>query len=181
MKWKLSHIERIVDVNITCVARLEGAFEEDQIRAALGRVQRKHPALRALVREEPDGLYYEADAAPEIPLRIVTRSLEDDWRRERQTELTTAFTQGQPQLRALWLRSERESDLLLTTTHRLCDGMSVFTIVREMLRALCSSEDLLPYEPVTVQSIIGAYRPPKPWKHKLRALLMNGALRLVPT
>src|SRR5215475_9846486 len=105
MRWKLSHIERIVDVNITCFVRLEGRLDEQQIRSALARVQCKHPVLRALIREERDGLYYEADSAPEIPLRIVDRSGEQAYRRECQAELTTAFTHDQPQLRAVWLRS----------------------------------------------------------------------------
>ncbi len=181
MRWKLSHIEHIVDVNITCFLRLGGSLDVDQLRLALSRVQRKHPALRALIREEPDGLYYEADSAPEIPLRIVPRVTEDDYRRECQTEMTTGFAGDQPQLRAVWLQSELESDLLLTTTHRMCDGMSVFIIVREVLRSLHNNEELIQYEPITVQDIIGDYQPPKPWKHKLAVALMNGVLRLIPS
>src|SRR4051812_45769682 len=146
MRWKLSHIEQIVDVNITCFVRLEGRFSPDQLRSALSRVQRKHPALRALIREEPDGLYYESDSAREIPLRIVPRIAEDDYRRESRAEMTTRFAHDQPQLRAVWLQSELESDLLLTTTHRMCDGMSVFIIVREVLRSLHDDEELIPYE-----------------------------------
>jgi len=173
-------MEHIVEVNIVCFVRLEGSFDVDQLRSALSRVQRKHPTLRALIREERDGLYYEADSAPEIPLRIVPRVTEDDYRRECQTELTTGFAYDQPQLRAVWLQSESESDLLLTTTHRMCDGMSVFLIVREVLRSLHSDEELVPYEPITVQDVIGDYQPPQPWKRKLAAGLMNGLLRLIP-
>jgi hypothetical protein len=180
MRWKLSHIERIVDVNITCFVRLEGSLTVNQVRSALSRVQRKHPVLRALIREERDGLYYEADSAPEIPLRVVARVTEYDYGRECQTELTTGFAHDQPQLRAVWLRSELESDLLLTTSHRICDGMSVFTIVREVLWALHHDEELVPYEPLTVQDIIGDDQPAKPWKHKLSVLLMNGVMRLIP-
>jgi hypothetical protein len=180
MRWKLSHIEQIVDVNITCFVRLEGSFSLDQLRSALTRVQRKHPALRAMIREEADGLYYEADRAPEIPLRIVARVSEDDYRRECRTEMTTGFSYDQPQLRAVWLQSKLESDLLLTTTHRMCDGMSVFIIVREVLRSLHNDEELIPYEPVTVQDIIGDYQPPRPWRHKVAVALMNGVLRLIP-
>jgi hypothetical protein len=181
MRWKLSYIERIIDVNITCFVRLEGSFDVNQVRSALSRVQRKHPVLRALVRDGHDGPYYEADCAPEIPLRILARVSEHDYRQECQSELTTAFPPGQPQLRAVWLQSEWESDLLLTTTHRICDGMSVFTIVREVLCGLQNAGELIPYEPVTVHDIIGNYRPLKPWKHKLAVLLMNGVLRLIPT
>src|SRR6202035_1068140 len=103
-KRKLSTIEQIVEGNITCFVRLEGSFSLEQLRSALDRVQRKHPALRALIREEPDGLYYEADSAPEIPLRIVPRVTEEDYRRECQIEQTTGFVYDQPQLRAVWLR-----------------------------------------------------------------------------
>jgi hypothetical protein len=180
MRWKLSHIERIVDVNITCCVRLQGRFSVDQVRSALSRVQRKHPALRALIREEPDGLYCDADSAPEIPLRIAPRVTEEDYRRECRNELTTRFAYDQPQLRAVWLSSERETDLLLTTSHRMCDGMSVFIIVREVLRSLHHDEELIPYDPITVQDIIGGYQPSKPWKQKLAAILMNGVLRLIP-
>src|SRR5262245_20624593 len=180
-KRKLSTIEHLIDGNFVCFVRLEGSFHVDQLRSALSRVQRKHPALRALIREEPDGLYYEADSAPEIPLRIVPRVTGDDYRRECQTELNTGFLYDQPQLRAVWLQSEVESDLLLATSHRICDGMSLFTIVREVLRLLHSGEELVPYEPITVQDIIGGYQPPQPWKRKLAACLANGLLRLVPS
>jgi hypothetical protein len=180
MRRKLSHIEHIVEGNVVFVVRIEGAFEADQLRSALSRVQRKHPALRVLLREEADGLYYEADSAPEIPLRIVPRVAEDDYRRECQTELRTAFRSDQPLLRAVWLQSQGESDLLLATSHRICDGMSVLTIIREVLRALTTDEPLIPYAPVTRRDIIGGYQPPHPWKRKVAASLINGVLRLIP-
>jgi hypothetical protein len=173
-------MEHIVEGNIVYAVRLEGSFTVDQLRSALLRVQRKHPALRALIREEADGLYYEADCVPEIPLRIVPRADEEDCRRECQTELTTGLAYDKPQLRVVWIRSELEHDLLLTTSHRICDGMSVLTIVREVLRLLHSTEELIPYEPITVRDIIGSYQPRQPWRRKLAAGLLNGVLRLVP-
>lgn len=179
MRWKLSHIEEIVDVNIVCLVRLEGGVDANRLRSALSRVQRKHPALRALVHRDTDGLYYEADSAPEVPLRIVPRVTEEDSRRECQIELTTRFADDRPQLRAVWLQSERESDLLFTTTHRMCDGMSVFIIVREVLRALHTDEESIPYEPVTVRDIIGDQLP-QPWKRRMAAYLINGLLTLIP-
>jgi hypothetical protein len=136
--------------------------------------------LRALIREERDGLYYEEDCAPEVPLRILRRVEEDDFRRESQFELTTVFPYDRPQLRAVLMQSERESDLLLVTSHRICDGMSMLTIVREVLRALHKDEDLIPYAPITTRDMIGDYRPPQPWKRKLTAGLVNGILRLIP-
>jgi hypothetical protein len=180
MRRKLSAIEHMIDGNIVYMIRLEGSFNVDQLRSGLLRVQRKHPALRALIREEPDGLYYEEDSAPEIPLRVVPRTAEDDYRRECETELTTVFAYDQPQLRVIWLPSELESDLLLTTSHRICDGMSMLTIVREVLRSLHNDEELIPYAPITTRDMIGDYQPPQWWKRKLTARLMNGLLRLIP-
>jgi hypothetical protein len=181
MRRELSIIEHMADVNIVFVVSLEGSFSLDRLRSALSRLQRKHPALRALIREEPDGLYYEADCAPEIPLRIVPVVSGGDCRRECQSELTTVFAYDRPQLRVVWLKSERESELLLTATHRICDAMSMCTIVREVLRSLYSNEELIRYAPITTQDIIGDYQPPQPWKSKLAARLMNGLLRLIPS
>jgi hypothetical protein len=180
MKRKLSTIEHLLEGNVTCFVRLEGSVSIPQLRCALARVQRKHPALRALIREERDGLYYEFDSAGEIPLRIVPRATEDDYRRECQVELTSQFAYDKPQLRAVWLYSELESDLLLTTSHRICDGASIFIIVREVLQSIYTGEELIPYEPITVHDIIGDYQPPQPWKRKAAACLLNGVLRLIP-
>ena len=180
MRRRLSHMEHVVEGNIVYLVSLEGSFDADRLRLALSRVQRKHPALRMLIREEPDGLYYETDIAPEVPLRIVPRVREHDSRRECRTELVTAFAYDKPQLRAVWLRGERENDLLLTTSHRICDGMSMLTIVREVLRALHSDEELIPYEPITAVDIIGDYRPQDPRRRKLKASVLNGLFRLIP-
>nr|WP_255551358.1 condensation domain-containing protein [Granulicella sp. dw_53] len=174
-------IEQVADVNIIYVVKLEGSFNLSQLQSALSRVQRKHPALRGLISDEPDGSYFEVDSAPEIPLRIVSRLSEDDCQRECQTELNTIFASDQPQLRAVWLRSELENDLLLSTSHRICDAMSMFTIVKEVLRALHSYEELIPYKTVTTRDLIGDYQPQRPWKSKLAARLFNSLLRLIPS
>ena len=180
MKRKLSTIEHMIDGNIVYFVRLEGSVDPERLRLALGRVQRKHPALRTVIHEERDGLYYEEDCAPEVPLRVLRRVEDDDFRRESQRELTTVFPYDQPQLRAVMLQSQRESDLLLVTSHRICDGMSMLTIVKEVLRALHTDEDLIPYTPITTRDMIGDYQPPQPWKRKLTAGLANGIMRLIP-
>ena len=180
MRRKLSAIECMIEGNIVCMIRLEGSFQEDRLRSSLSRVQRKHPILRMLIRKEPDGLYYEEDCAPEVPLRIVPRMSEDDYKRENYMELRNVFVEDQPLLRVVWLHSEFESDLLFVTSHRICDGMSTLTVVREVLFALHSDEELVPYEPITTKVMIGDYVPPHPWKRKLMAGLLNTALRLIP-
>jgi hypothetical protein len=176
MSRKLSRIEHALTGNVVCFVSLEGQFTYDQLRLALARVQRKHPALRALIRTEPDGLYYEDDPSVEIPLRVAA----GDYWPECEKELATDFDYDKPQLRVVWLRRALGADLLFATSHRICDGMSIFLIMKEVLRSLHSHEELIPYDPITIEDIIGAYRPAKPWKFKLLVSLLNGALVLVP-
>jgi Condensation domain len=180
MRRKLSAIEHMIDGNIVYFVRLEGSIDAARLSRALCCVQRKHPALRTLIRTERDGLYYEEDCAPPVPLRVVPRLDDNQYQRERQLELTTVFPYDQPQLRAVCLRAAQESDLLLTTSHRICDGMSMLTIVREVLRHLHTDEELIPYTAITTQDIIGDYRPLQPWKRRLKATFLNGLLALIP-
>jgi hypothetical protein len=181
VRRKLSTIEQVLDGNVVYFVRLDGTLSLDRLRSALSRVQGKHPALRALIREERDGLYYEENKAPEIPLRVVSRVSEDDYQRECQNELHTVFAYDQPQLRLVWLKSERESDLLLTTSHRICDGMSIFILVKEVLRSLHTDEELVSYETPTLRDMIGGHQPAKPWAFKLKLFLMNVILGLIPS
>lgn len=180
MKRRLSTIEHVLEGNVTCFVRLEGSIPVSRLRSALARVQRRHPALRALIREERDGLYYESDSAGEIPLRVIPRATGEDCRRERQAELAAPFAYDKPQLRAVWLPAEADSDLLLTTSHRICDGPGILILVREVLKSIHRDEDLGSYEPVAVRDIIGNYQPPQPWKRQAIAGLLNAFFRLIP-
>ncbi len=180
MKRKLSSIEYMIDGNIVYFVRLDGYFQAQRLRAAIARLQYKHPALRMLIREAQDGLYYEFDCAPQIPLRILPRLSENDFRRESAAELRTPFVYDQPQLRVVWLHSDMEQDLLFVTSHRICDGMSVLTIVREVLRFLHKDETPTPYAPISPDDIVGDYQPPHPWKRRISAYMTNAILGLVP-
>lgn len=180
MRRKLSAVEHTIDGNIVYFVRLEGTIDATRLKYALSCVQRKHPALRTLIRKERDGLYYEEDSAPPVPVRVAVRLEDNQYRRECQRELTTVFPFDQPQLRAVCLEAAQETDLLLTTSHRICDGMSMLTIVREVLRLLHADEELVPYTAISTQDMIGDYSPPQPWKRKLQASFLNGLLRLIP-
>jgi hypothetical protein len=177
MKRKLSRIEHVLNGNVVCFVSLDGRFTYDQLRRALAGVQRKHPALRALIRVEADGLYYEDNPSAEIPLRLAEG---DSWP-ECETELTTDFDYDEPQLRVVWLRRGGGGDLVFATSHRICDGMGILIVVKEVLTALYSHEELLPYRAITVSDIMGGYRPENPWKFKLLLSLLNGALALLPS
>lgn len=180
MKRKLSSIEHMIDGNIVYFVRLSGSLDSQQLRTAIKRLQSKHPALRMLIREEPDGLYYEFDSAPPIPLRILPRLDEDDYRSETDVELRTRFSHDRPQLRVVWLRSEKEQDLLFIASHRICDGMSMLTVVRDVLRFAHHDEAPAPYAPISPDDIVGDYRAKHPRSRRMLAHVSNAILTLIP-
>jgi hypothetical protein len=180
MKRKLSTVEYMIEGNLTCLVSVDGHLSMNRLRSALERVQRKHPALRALIRQQSDGLYYEADTAGPIPLRSVEIESEEHGARERQAELTTAFAHHQPQLRVAWLRSGASNELLFTASHRICDGMSMLILVREVLKSLHRDDALHPNAPLTLHDIIGDARDEDISRRRRSARILNAVIALIP-
>jgi rhamnosyltransferase len=200
---RLSHTEHIVEGNIVYFVRVKGCIAVESLRSALNQVQAKHPALRVLLRQEQSVLYYDYDAAPEIPLRVVRRRDDDDYRHLCDLELWEHFRKDEPPFRATWLRGEQQQDLLFATSHRICDGASMLILVREILGAVSepagtsldaaghTARDrsaktiaepawLIPYKPVTQRDLIADYQPRSAWKLRLMAGIVNFILRLIP-
>jgi hypothetical protein len=186
MKRKLSTIERLIDGNLCWRIALEGDLTAEQLRASLDKVQRKHPALRMLIREADGELFYELDAARQIPLRVVEWVSAEHRAQECETEAYAPFPPGQPQLRVVWLRRAHgipgaHDELLITSPHRVCDGMSMFIILRELLQGLHSNQALIPYPAPTIQDIIGGFHDKHAWKRRLLARAINALFALIPS
>lgn len=177
---KLSNIEHLAEVNIACLVRLAGRLELVELRTALARVQRRHPALRALIRPENDVLYYEPDTAPEIPVRALRLDDDEMQRREWERELTTAFHHELPQLRVVYFEGDCDCDLLFTTSHRVCDGLSIFIVIKDVLRFLAGRVALTVHEELSAGDIIGEYRPAWPWLIGTGVALINTCLSMLP-
>ena len=176
----LSNIEHLAELNIACSVRLAGRLELGDLRTALARVQRRHPALRALIRLEKDVLYYEPDAAPEILVRTVRVADDETYRREWEFELSTAFHHEFPQLRMVYFERECDCELLFTTSHRVCDGLSIFIVVKDVLRSLSGGVALNAHEEISATDIIGEYGPSWPWVTGVSVALINTCLCLLP-
>lgn len=180
MLRKLSTIESLIDGHITYRLAIAGSLSMERLRAALDRLQRKHPALRMLLREERDGLYYALDAAGPVPLRAAICTSEQVLAREIAREEAAAFAPDEPQLRVAWLRTERGGMLLITAAHRICDGMSLLTVAKELLSATYREQPLLPSAALSPLDIAG--RPQGPGERKRRAIAaaINGLIGLMP-
>ncbi|MBN7135711.1 hypothetical protein A7A76_13340 [Lysobacter enzymogenes] len=152
MKRKMMLCERVMYVDrdstftIVQAARVRGALDERRLRDALDRVQRKHPMLRCSVEDgDPPTMVLEDDPQP-IPLRITERIDGEEWQRQSHIERETRFdTARAPLMRLTWVRGRdaqgEVGELVLACHHVICDGMSMLTLLREIL-ALCADPAL---------------------------------------
>jgi hypothetical protein len=156
MKRKMFFFERLMYVDghtpVNCVitARIRGDIEPDDLQLALKKVQDKHPLLRAHAVEEGSQLYFSFRENPlRIPVRVVERKTDEDWRDVTTTEWKTPFNMNEgPMVRMVWIKSEGVSELMFIGHHCICDGTSLITIFREILQVVDQPNvQLTPYLP----------------------------------
>ena len=119
--------------------RLRGVLEEKNIRYALGRLQEKHPWLRARIHlDEKNIPWFEVpEQANPIPVRIVEQKRDEDWQQESMKELQKLFDyKNKPLIRMVWIKGNESSDMLLVFHHCLCDGGAAMTLIDEFLKVL---------------------------------------------
>jgi len=175
---RLMYVDGVTPVNCVISARLYGVLSEERLRNALDKVQAKHPMLRATVIEE-NGVPYFAirSRTTRIPLRTVRRSTEDDWRKVMLDEWQTPFPVKQgPLVRLVWLRSDGISELMLVGHHCVCDGLSLVSILREILQLIDQPDvHLASYLPVhSVRDIV----PKEILASRRKAILIKGKAAL---
>ena len=72
-----------------------------------------------------------------IPVRIVERHSDEDWRNVTPVEWKTPFNMNEgPLVRIVWIKAEGVSELMLVGHHCICDGASLIAIFREILQLL---------------------------------------------
>ncbi|MGC5745599.1 condensation domain-containing protein [Chryseobacterium sp. NFX27] len=145
MKRKLLFGERMLlgdgtePFNAVIPFRLRGTFKEEHIQQALNQLQGKHPWLRALISYDENNIpWFEVpENHPPIPIRVVPRKGEDDWKEESVKEWQTLFNFGKlPLIRFVWIKGEEVSDMLFSFHHCLCDGGSAMAFLYEFLKLL---------------------------------------------
>lgn len=172
------YLEGQVPVAIVIPARIEGRLDEARLRAALARIQAKHPVLRSVV-VAVDGRpwFKEQRPPPPIPLRVVERDDDRHWERESELERNRLFDAGrEPLVRVVLVRGAGSSELLLTCHHCVCDGVSMLTLLRELLllcddpqRDIGRHETMPPVDALLPESVLGdgAIRRRLRWKTAL--------------
>lgn len=169
MKRKLLFAERMLHgdgeapFNTVSTIRTKGDIPEENLYHALKRLQEKHPFLNAFIENDEQGIPHfvvEKEKVLRIPVRVVERNTEHDWKVESIKEWAVVFdTYKGPLMRVVWVKGEKVSELLLVNHHCLCDGGSMLAIIAELLMVLddgsanigkenpiLSIDDIVPYK-----------------------------------
>ncbi|QNK63119.1 hypothetical protein H7F33_00915 [Pedobacter sp. PAMC26386] len=146
---RIMYVDALTPVNCIFAVKIKGVINPDVLRAALNKIQQKHPLLRMQIDDAQKNCpYFILDEnIKEIPLRITSRDGEDDWLNESKTEWNKLFDgENEPLARIVWLKSEESSDFLWVLPHCICDGATIVTLMQEMLYLLDQPElKLTPY------------------------------------
>jgi hypothetical protein len=151
-------------LNGILIAHFAGEVAPETIRAGLDRLQARHPLLRAAIEGLPKTRYVEGGAP--IPLSVVARESDASWRALAEEELNRRFLPTDRCLmRAVLLRGDERSDLLLCLHHVVSDARSAVRLLKEILDG--DSRPPLPLRPAMVELL------PKSVQGVTRVLRLN--------
>ncbi|AUX38586.1 tuba protein [Sorangium cellulosum] len=131
------------------------------MRAALKRVQARHPLLQMRIVDRPEPWFTSVDAV-DVPLRIIRRDNDDTWRVCVEEEMNLPFDAKRgPLVRFTLVLGDAASELVCAYHHALADGLSGFMLLNEVvLSASDTNAPLppLPFRPPVETLIAGATR-----------------------
>jgi len=123
---------------VTVVARITGDISESMLRAAVSKVQQRHPNLRVRIAEDAGGdPWFTTEGAGEIPVEIVPRESDDHWIRVVRESCQIPFEfETRPPIRFILVQSPSESELIILCHHIICDGLSLAYLARDLMAHL---------------------------------------------
>jgi hypothetical protein len=134
---------------------VRGALPPDRLRAALDKLQRRHPLLGVNTEPGPSGLpWFSSEGVGPIPLAVVEDAPPGETQRLAERDLGATFERDHagaprpPLLRVTLVRPRdpsRPTGLVFTSQHIVADGLSMVFLVRDLLHFLDEPE-----APVTV-------------------------------
>lgn len=145
MKRNLLFLERVLFGDGTepfhgvYALKIHGAIDHAELVRALARLQEKYAMLRTAIGTDALGrpYFHTPPSTPQIPLRVVERTGDDDWNRETVHELGTAFdVLNGPLFRITCIRSAEVSDIIMAFHHCMCDGGSGVALLSDLLALL---------------------------------------------
>lgn len=144
---KVSNLERAFiwkpNSNVSMIIRIKGDVSEVKLRAALERVRQIHPLVGARIMfDEDHDAWFSTDKVPAPRLKTFHRLSDRQWFEELQREIKIPFDlKTGPMIRFMLLYSEEISDLVIISSHSICDGMALSFLVRDLLNSYLNPED----------------------------------------
>jgi hypothetical protein len=150
MVERIMYVDPETPVNCVFTAKIKGNIPEENFKAALEKIQQKHPLLRTRIdnSSEKYPFFIEVEDIEPIPLRIVERKTDEDWLQESETEWFRLFKdEKKPLAQLVWIKGQDVSEILWVLPHCICDGTSLVTMMTELLALLDDPDlELQPYE-----------------------------------
>ncbi|MDQ0782474.1 condensation domain-containing protein [Chryseobacterium sp. W4I1] len=150
MVERIMYVDPETPVNCVFTAKIKGNIPEENFKAALEKIQQKHPLLRTRIdnSSEKYPFFIEEKEMEPIPLRIVERKTDEDWLQESESEWFRLFKDDKkPLAQLVWIKGNDVSEILWVLPHCICDGTSLVTMMTELLTLLDDpAVELQPYE-----------------------------------
>jgi len=188
MEQTICIADDLCSLNFGMHCELFGELAEESLRAALNRVQARHPLLRMHLQGGDGNLWFRQGTGP-IPVRIVNGPVSSVVT-EAEHELHTRFDRERgPMVRCVWIRHDpAHATLLVTFNHLIGDGISGSLLLRDLLLTLRGEElDILPlaqsmdgHVPATARGFRGFSGLMKLAGRRLGRVLRHGPLRFLP-
>ena len=182
--WRSEELGR--GYRVAVLVHLDGCIEAELLSEALGRLQRRHPKLRAAVVEGSDCAlrYHFREPVPPIPHEIRDFDGPDmPWRQETHRLLAAPFPELGPYVAVTVLRSRsaERTALILAGSHAFVDGLSGIMLIDGLLAAYASAEGGdAAYDQTTLLLISpGNIRPRASWRQRVGVLRRFRAMKKV--
>ena len=143
---RIMYVDASTPLNCVFAVKLKGIITLSRLQKALFKIQQKHPLLQSSIEENNEGVPYfvSNDEIEEIPVRIVSRSGNEDWQVQSRKEWGKLFNdKNMPLARVVWIQGEEVSEILLVCPHCVCDGSTFVTLMNELLLLLDRPDTVL--------------------------------------
>lgn len=120
--------------NCVFTAHVSGDLDERALRTALDLLPLRHSLLGTRIEVRGRTPFFVSENVPPIPLRVILRQSDDDWHAEAERELNDSLMMSQgPLLRAVLIKSDMKSELIITCHHVIADAKSGVNLISELL------------------------------------------------